>query len=358
MAIVRVKGFAIWRDRKSPFKWRCRHRKTGAMIDLTKFPLGSLQFLAECARISALVSRGADPRPGTLGQLITKYRAGIAFSDLSPRTRLDYQRCFDYLQPIADTLLDRFTAPLVVKIRDKAASDHGRRFGNYVKAVLALTFSWGLERGFLKINPALRVKGIRRPRGAPVANRPWSDGEREAVLSSLPSHMMLPVALMMFCGLDPQDALKLLRSAVSNGMIDTRRGKTGEPVWLPLPTRVVDELTRMPRHSAVTLCANSYGKPWTVAGFRASWRPIRLRLERTGQIEPGLTLKGLRHTVATILSEMGYDDRTIADMLAQKTEAMARHYSKRANKSRKLSAVVKNFDAELNRRRTENVKPT
>ena len=45
-------------------------------------------------------------------------------------------------------------------------------------------------------------------------------------------------------------------------------------------------------------------------------------------------------------------------MLAQKTEAMARHYSKRANKSRKLSAVVKNFDAELNRRRTENVKPT
>ena len=49
----------------------------------------------------------------------------------------------------------------------------------------------------------------------------------------------------------------------------------------------------------------------------------------------GLTLKGLRHTVATILAEMGFDDRTIADMLGQKTLAMAQHYSNRANRSKK-----------------------
>lgn len=38
-----------------------------------------------------------------------------------------------------------------------------------------------------------------------------------------------------------------------------------------------------------------------------------------GAASPGLTLKGLRHTVATILAEMGMDDRTIADMLGQRT---------------------------------------
>lgn len=356
MAVVRVNGFGIWQDRKPPFKWRCRHRKTGTMIDLDKFPLGGVAFLAECGRIVALAEK-VEARPGTLGQLIARYRAHASFTDLALRTRRDYQRCFDYLQPIADTMLDRFTPPLVVNIRDKAAAKHGRRFGNYVKTVLALTFAWGVERGYLKINSAMKIKGIRRPRGLPDANRPWADGERDAVTAALPAHMRLPVALMMYCGLDPQDALKIPPTAVSGGMIDAKRGKTGVPMWFPLPAPVVDTLATAPKHDAITLCANSFGKPWTVSGFRASWRPIRKELEESGAVQPGLTLKGLRHTVATILAEMGYDERTIADMLGQKTIEMARHYSKRANKSHKMTGVVTNFDAELNRRRTKNVKP-
>lgn len=46
-------------------------------------------------------------------------------------------------------------------------------------------------------------------------------------------------------------------------------------------------------------------------------------------------LKGLRHTVATTLREMGKDYATIADILGQKTEAMAKHYSRRADTSRR-----------------------
>ena len=169
--------------------------------------------------------------------------------------------------------------------------------------------------------------------------------------------MRLPIALMMYCGLDPQDALRLPRTAIAGGKIDARRGKTGEGLWISLPSPVVDALAAAPSHDAITLCANSFGRPWTVSGFRASWRPVRQRLERNGLVRPGLTLKGLRHTVATILAEMGYDERTIADMLAQKTIEMARHYSRRADKTRKLAAVVENFDAEVNRRRTKIVKP-
>lgn len=168
--------------------------------------------------------------------------------------------------------------------------------------------------------------------------------------------MRLPIVLMMYCRLDPQDALRLPRMAITGNRIDARRGKTGEPVWLPLPSPVTDALTAAPAHNAITLCANSYGRPWTVAGFRASWRPIRQQLESKGCVRLRLTLKGLRHTVETILSEMGYDERTIADMLGQKTIEMARYYSRRADKSRKLTAVIENFDAEVNRRRTQIVK--
>jgi len=355
MSRVRVKGFHIFTDRHG--KRRCYHRATRVAVDLDANPIGSVGFIAECSRIAALAEAGQDPKPGTLGLLIRRYRAHSAFGDLAPRTRADYQRIFDYLAPIADTPLRRFDPPLVVRIRDKAADAKGRRFGTYTKTVLSLLFAWGVERGFLAANPANKIKAVKKPRDAPEANRPWRDHERDAVLAALPSHMRPAVALMMFAGLDPQDALSLPRSAIASGSIDARRGKTGQPVWLPIPSQLRSELDAAPPHDAITVCANSAGRPWTVSGFRASWRKVKLKLEADGAVGAGLTLKGLRHTVATILAESGFDDRTIADMLGQKTVEMAQHYSRRADRSRKMAAVIETFSAEVNRRRTEVGKP-
>ena len=50
---------------------------------------------------------------------------------------------------------------------------------------------------------------------------------------------------------------------------------------------------------------------------------------------------GLRHTVAVILRECGYDKRTIADALGQKTIEMARLYAHGADLTRKMSDVAK-----------------
>lgn len=356
MTFVKVKGFQIFKDRHG--KARCYHRPSGEVINLDLHPIGSLSFFAECERIRALGQKAIAAKPGTLGLLIERYRAHASFQDLAKRTRADYQACFDYLKDIDGTLLNRFTPPLIVKIRDKAGESRGRRFGTYVKTTLSLLFSFGVERGYLDKNPAFRIKGIKKPKDAPQANRPWSDAERDVVPAALPAHMRLPTALMMYCGIDPGDAMKLPRTAIKDGCIDTKRGKTKEPVWLPLPQPVLDALAIAPKHDAITLCANSFGKPWTTTGFASSWFPIRKKLEASTTIAPGLTFKGLRHTVATILAEMGYDERTIADMLGQKTIEMARHYSRRADRTQKLTAVITKFDAELNRRRTKVVKPS
>src|SRR5690242_15807292 len=105
MPIVRVKGFKIYSDRIG--KLRCYHRKTGAAIDLGRFRLGSAEFFGECARIAGL-TKAVSPRTGTLGGLISAYRAHATFTDLAPKTRQDYERIFKYLKPIADTPLTRF----------------------------------------------------------------------------------------------------------------------------------------------------------------------------------------------------------------------------------------------------------
>jgi integrase len=352
---IRVKGFQIFRDRHG--KMRCYHRVTRTPVNLDEAPLGSTAFFAECARIAELMKMAGPPKPGTLGLLIAEYKASIAFLDLAPRTQADYQRCLDYFKPIADTPLGRFDRVLVVQIREKTATRHGRRFANYVKAVLSILFAWGSERGYVRENPAAKVKNIRRQKDAPEANRAWSDEECQAVLNALPDHMRAAIALMMFTGLGPKDALRLPRSFFKQGEIATRRSKTGEPVFWPAPSALTTILIESPKHNAITLCANSYGRPWTESGFRASWATVRKKLEKTGRVGPNLTLYGLRHTVAVILRECGFDERTIADALGQKTTEMARHYAKGADLKRKMRGVVTKLDAEMNRRSTKLVKP-
>ena len=219
-----------------------------------------------------------------------------------------------------------------------------------------MIFDWGIEYGYTKDNPAAKVKPARRPKSLPDANRPWTDAEREIVLDSLPSHMVLPIARMMFYALDPQDAQALPRSAVTQAGLDTRRTKTGQPIYLPLFEPISDAMTRAPKHDALTLCANSRGLPWTYNGFSTVWFKLKSTWEADGLIQPWLTLKGLRHTVATILAEMGKDHGTIALVLGHKTEAMAKHYSRRANMSARATSAVADFEAELNKRKTEVVK--
>lgn len=138
----------------------------------------------------------------------------------------------------------------------------------------------------------------------------------------------------------PKDALSPPRSFHRAGEIATQRSNTGEPVFWPIPHELAEILVTAPQHNATTLCANSNGLPWTESGFRASWRPIRVRLEKAGHIGPGLTLYGLRKTVAVILREIGYDERTIADALGQATTEMARHYAKGADLRPKMRGVV------------------
>jgi integrase len=356
MTVIRVKGFKIFVDRHG--KMRCYHRATGTPVDLTKSPIGSTEFFAQCTSIAELKKISGSPKPGTLGLLINEYRASPSFLDLAPRTKADYQRCLDYLKPIAETALPRFDRALVVRIRDKAVTKHGRRFANYLKAVLSILFAWGAERGHVASNPADKIKNVRRQKGAPDANRAWSDEERDAVLVHAPAHMRPALGLMMFTGLGPKDALRLPRSFYNAAEIATRRSKTGAPVFWQAPKALQKILANAPSHSAITLCANSNGYPWTESGFRASWRKLRIRLEQEKKIGDDLTLYGLRHTVAVILREAGYDERTIADALGQKTIEMARHYSQGADLRRKMRGVVASFDREVNRRRTKVVKPT
>src|SRR4029079_16956974 len=61
--------------------------------------------------------------------------------------------------------------------------------------------------------------------------------------------------------------------------------------------------------------------PTAALGLRAVFALRGEIFAKAGRISTGLTLYGLRHTVAVILRELGYDDRAIANALGQKDPA-------------------------------------
>ena len=104
-------------------------------------------------------------------------------------------------------------------------------------------------------------------------------------------------------------------------------------------------MDRAPKHDAITILASTKGRPWTYDGFSTSWHRWRGKQAVTGLLAKDLTLKGLRHTVATLLREDGMSNAQIADLLGQKTERMAQHYSRDANlveRNRKTGAALQN----------------
>lgn len=113
-------------------------------------------------------------------------------------------------------------------------------------------------------------------------------------------------------------------------------------------------LDNAPAHDAPSLLANSRGEQWTYTGFSTVWHRFKTGIEAEGLVQPGLTLKGLRHTVVTTLREAGLDERRIADLLGQKPcRSPALFPANLAAKNRETVAPLESENA----RRAQVVKP-
>ncbi len=155
----------------------------------------------------------------------------------------------------------------------------------------------------------------------------------------------------IFCtGQDPSDALEFLKDQSDDGIIWTGRNKTNVGAAIPISSILENELAIAPAHDAETLLASSKGTPWTYDGFASAWQRLRLKLEKAGKVAPGLTPKGLRHTVATWLREAGQDESEISDLLAQDSKVMGLHYSKSAALARKHRKTMQVWGGEYEHR--------
>jgi integrase len=280
-----------------------------------------------------------EGRPGTLSGLIAAYRASPEFAALAVRTRADYQRVFDYLKPLGPAPLIEIDSGYLYAVRDKAASARKRRFANYTIQVLRLLFNWGMRRSHCEKNPALAVDVVKRPRNAPVVNRPWKQTELEIVLAEAPPELRVAVALGAFVGLREADAVTVTWACYDGAEFEVRQGKTGEIIAVKAHARLREILDAIPRVSPV-IVIGARGRPFTQSGFQRRFFGLIRRLTDEGKVQPGLSFHGLRHTLGTLLAEDGNDPRTIAAVLGQRTTAMADHYSRTAERRHLAAAAI------------------
>lgn len=145
-------------------------------------------------------------------------------------------------------------------------------------------------------------------------------------------------------GFRKADFLTVTMSAVKGRTIAVRTSKRGVQVAVPIHPILADAIAARPKTNALQIAVNSHGEPWTETGFNASFRTFKKNLEEKALIAPGLTPHGLRHTLGTRLREVGADDRTIADILGQKSTSMARHYSENAALPEQAKSLMASLD--------------
>ena len=154
-----------------------------------------------------------------------------------------------------------------------------------------------------------------------------------------PIQLKAPLAFMRYLGARLGDVRAMPTAAYQDGMIIFRTGKGDVEVCVPCPVPLAAILEqRLP--SRTHLFVTSEGTPWTDGGWNASWRKLRARLEEAGEVRPGLTAHGLRHSVATDLRELGKTDREIADILGQRTTYATPTYHRSADMKRSNARVM------------------
>jgi integrase len=181
--------------------------------------------------------------------------------------RRDYRQCSSFLEPIFDTPVTKIDTPLLSSIHDRASERIGWRRANMVRTFVSEVFHHCVPRGLIERNFITAVIPKARPKGLARANRPWTPDECGIVMKLAPPNIKGVIAVMMYTGIDPSDALALKKADVAGGFIWGERGKTQTDLAVPASDELIGVLYKLPPHGAETLLANTRGQTWTYNGF-------------------------------------------------------------------------------------------
>jgi hypothetical protein len=297
------------------------------------------------AEIAALERTRASPKAGSVAAMMDSYRKSESFTELSERSQSDYLKVLAWIRDRAgDASPSGLTTVRVREIRDAAVRNKGWRFGKYVLQVMRIVWQHGVDYGLARENPWRAVSDPRRPKKlkGKAANRPWTRQEIANVFRLAPVGLARAYTLTLL-GFRPSDVPPMLWSAMKSESVEGVSRKTGFDALQHVPPALA--WVFQGERPAVTIATNAKGKPFRSENALAKASGDFLRgLTKKGLVQPGLTMKGLNHTLGTALAERKVDPRSAMDAQQKKTLSTTLHYSRRADTRRNALDALGEFE--------------
>ena len=290
------------------------------------------------------VPPGEDVSPTSVAALVREHKASERYQRLPPKSRNGR----DHALGLMLERWGRFESAAIRPVHAQALYDSlasrpataNRRLDD-----ISAVFGWGRTRGFADENPCARIERVE----SEGSYEPWPDEALGALLAAGKPEIVKVALVATYTSQRREDVLLRLRDDAIDGSVwYLRQGKTGSDVPVPLHPVVLAilDMERAGRTADRTRprLTNSRGRPWTASGFGASWRTELIRLglrpERVEDFAPEAfrpTFHGLRHTNATLIANAVARNpdafggiARVKSMLGHMSEAMARHYARRA----------------------------
>lgn len=308
-------------------KFYYRYRRANPEITLPGVP-GSIEFAVAYDKAVKGI-RDDQAIPGTMADLIDRYRASTKFKKLGEKTKPEYIRHLDALKVLGGDLPpDELTSADIYDMQEKMSDTPGA--ADVRVRVIKILYNWGKPRGLCKDNPAIGIEKINEPKSFEV----WPDEVVETFLTESPPHIAAAIAVALYTGQRLGDCLKMTWSDIEDGAIRVVQGKTKRELWIPIHPELAEILETLPRN-AVQILTSTTKKPWTADGFKTSFMKARAKL---GLEE--YTFHGLRHTAATRLADEGRNDADIMSITGHESTAMVRRYTKKADQKRRAKSTI------------------
>lgn len=341
MQVVRLKHVRKIRSKGRDYWY---HR-----ITRERLPDNEAERIARILHVNATLE-GEQPGiiPGSLHDLISKYRASPDYKDLAPSTRQSYLRYLSLLEESAPNKdVEAIDRAWIYGIRDGMADTP--RAANLMLSVISILMGFAVDRGMREHSPAQKVKKLR----GGSSYKPWPDVAVERFRAGASPRIVWAVELALYTGQRLGDVLAMQWNHIADGLISVAQQKTGERLEIPIHPDLATVLDSIPR-KGMRIVHREDGRAYTRSGFSTLFQRERNRLGLQG-----LQFHGLRHTAAARLAEAGCTDRELMAILGHRTAAMVSKYTRGAEQKRLAKSAIVKLESrtKVSNRGDKSVKP-
>lgn len=301
--------------------------KAGPRITIPYAPADD-RFWSYCERLA----QADGIEPGTVNELIKRYRKSTKFDGLKEATKRDYDIYLCLMESRLGAYSVTEITPVVLQEMHDSLADRPTTARHFVSVMKSL-FKWGIPRGLVNDNPAAHVDLARaKAEGA----EPWPAWAFEIIADHARWEVQTFVALGRFTGQRTKDILEMRLSDIDDDTIAVVQSKTDKPLMIPIHRDLWPTIDAARSRGYLWFVPRPDGRPMDTNQFRAMWgrelrKPLldKIRLCDRPKIKP----HGLRKSAVVSLKEAGCrieEIQAITGQSRQMVEYYGRGYDQEA----------------------------